>query len=77
MGCLPFPPALQALMISNPELLEAQLAAQPFFQRQVISRSFPKRDHYNVLPDAFGAGLQALLGWASQGRLPAKKPPGS
>jgi hypothetical protein len=43
------------------EMLENQLAAQQFPQLKVISRRFPKRDHYNVLPDAFGEGLQRLF----------------
>ena len=75
MSCLLFLLAQPALMIASRELLETQLAAQPFSQGKVISRYFPKRDHYNVLPDAFVTGLQALLGWASRDRLPAKKPP--
>gem|GEM_PF-1514785 len=49
-------------MIAKPELPEAQLAAQPCPQRKVISRRFPKRNHYSVLPDAFVAGAQVLLG---------------
>jgi hypothetical protein len=49
-------------MIAKLELLEARFAAQPLTQRKVINRRFPKRDHYNVLPDAFVAGVQALLG---------------
>lgn len=44
------------------ELPETQFAAQPFTQRRVISRRFSRRDHYSVLPDAFVAGVQALLG---------------
>jgi hypothetical protein len=64
-------------MMANLELLEAQFAAQPFTQRKVISQCFPRRDHCNVLPDAFVADVQALSGWASPDRLPAKKPLGS
>lgn len=48
--------------IGDLTLLEDQLAAQPFPQLEVISRRFPQRDHYNVLPDAFRAGLAALFG---------------
>ena len=53
-------------MLGDLELLEDQLAAQPFPGLQVISQRFPGRDHYNVLPDSFGAGLAGLFGEASQ-----------
>lgn len=43
------------------ERLESQLAARPFPQLEVISRRFHRRDHYNVLPDAFREGLQRLF----------------
>lgn len=43
-------------------LLEKQLAAHPFAQLRIASKIFPERDHYNVLPDAFGHGLNVLLG---------------
>ncbi|HUJ43584.1 MAG TPA: alpha/beta hydrolase-fold protein [Opitutaceae bacterium] len=43
------------------EMLESQLAAQPFPQLEILGRRFPRRDHYNVLPDAFRAGLQWLF----------------
>lgn len=49
-------------MTGDLTLLEDQLAAQPFPRLEVISRRFPQRDHYNVLPDAFRAGLAALFG---------------
>ncbi len=49
-------------MTGDLELLEDQLAAQPFAGLQLISRRFPGRDHYNVLTDAFGEGLVALFG---------------
>jgi ferri-bacillibactin esterase len=49
-------------MLGDLEMLEAQLAAQPFPQLEVTSRRFAGRDHYNVLPDAFAAGLRALFG---------------
>lgn len=42
-------------------LLERQLAAQPFEQLRIVSQRLPDRDHYNVLPDAFRAGLAALF----------------
>jgi uncharacterized protein len=43
------------------ERLERQLAAKPFRGLQVTSRRFPRRNHYNVLPDAFRAGLADLF----------------
>jgi predicted alpha/beta superfamily hydrolase len=49
-------------MTGDLTLLEDQLAAQPFPQLEIISRRFPRLDHYNVLPDAFRAGLTALFG---------------
>jgi predicted alpha/beta superfamily hydrolase len=49
-------------MTGDLELLEDQLAAQPFAGLEVIRRRFPGRDHYNVLPEAFGEGLAALFG---------------
>ena len=48
-------------MTGDLAMLEAQLAAQPFPQLQVISRRFSGRDHYNVLPDAFREGLRDLF----------------
>jgi predicted alpha/beta superfamily hydrolase len=51
-----------ASMTGDLTLLEQQLAAQPFAELEVTTRRIPDRDHYNVLPDAFGAGLQALFG---------------
>jgi len=47
-------------MTGDLTLLEDQLAAQPFPQLEVISRRFPGRNHFNVLPEAFRAGLAAL-----------------
>ena len=41
--------------------LEQQLAAQRFAQLQVTSRRFPRRNHFNVINDAFLAGLIALF----------------
>ncbi len=49
-------------MTGDLDLLEAQLAAQPFPQLDVTSRRFAGRNHYNVLADAFGEGLQHLFG---------------
>jgi predicted alpha/beta superfamily hydrolase len=48
-------------MTGDLTLLEDQLAALPFPQLEVVSRRFPRRDHYNVLPDAFRTGLVALF----------------
>ena len=48
-------------MTGDLDLLERQLAARPFPQLEVISRRFAGRDHYTVLPDAFGEGLRALF----------------
>ncbi len=49
-------------MTGDLTLLEKQLAARPFPELEVVSRRFAGRDHYNVLPDAFRAGLGALFG---------------
>lgn len=49
-------------MTGDLELLEAQLEAQPFPRLAVTNRHFSNRDHYNVLPDAFAAGLRVLFG---------------
>lgn len=51
-------------MTGDLTLLEDQLAALPFPQLEIVSRRFPRLDHYNVLPDAFRAGLTALFGAA-------------
>ncbi len=48
-------------MLGDLALLEQQLAAHPFPELEVISRRFPQRDHFNVLPDAFRTGLRALF----------------
>ena len=41
---------------------EDQLAALPFPQLEVISRRHAGKNHFNVLPEAFRAGLAALFG---------------
>lgn len=51
-----------ASMTGDLALLEQQLAAKPFTGLQVSSQRFAGRDHYDVLPAAFGAGLAALFG---------------
>ena len=52
-------------MTTDLAALEALLAARPFAQLEVTTRRFPKRNHFNVLPDAFAAGLTALYGDAA------------
>lgn len=54
-----------ASMTGDLRLLEEQLAARPFAGLEVIRRRFPGRNHFNVLPDAFRAGLVALFGGPS------------
>lgn len=53
--------------------LEHQLALKPFRGLRVTSRRFPHGDHYNVLPDAFRAGLIDLFG--GQARSAKKRGP--
>ncbi|HTO04922.1 MAG TPA: alpha/beta hydrolase-fold protein [Opitutus sp.] len=48
-------------MTADFSLLEQQLHEQPFTGLRVTSRRFPRRNHFDVLPDAFGAGLIALF----------------
>ena len=50
-----------ASMTGDLLLLEEQLAAQPFLHLEVVSRRFPRLNHFNVLPEAFRAGLGALF----------------
>ncbi len=49
-------------MTGDLTLLEQQLAARPFAGLEVISRRFPGKDHYNVVPEAFATGLRELFG---------------
>ncbi|MEO7598307.1 MAG: alpha/beta hydrolase-fold protein [Opitutus sp.] len=42
--------------------LEQQLATHPFAGLEVTTQRFPRRNHFNVLSDAFEAGLIALYG---------------
>jgi len=49
-------------MTGDLDLLEQQLAAQPFPGLEIVSRRFARRDHYTALPDAFREGLAALFG---------------
>lgn len=48
-------------MISDLDLLEAQLAARPFARLEVVSRRFAGHDHYDVLPLTFAQGLQTFF----------------
>lgn len=48
-------------MTGDLALLEAQLAARPFDGLEIISHCFPERNHYDVVPDAYAAGLKALF----------------
>ncbi len=47
-------------MTGDLTLLEDALAARPYAGLEIVRRRFPARDHFNVLPDAFAAGLAAL-----------------
>lgn len=49
-------------MTGDLTLLERQLATKPFAGLEIISRRFPKKDHYNVVPLAFETGLAELFG---------------
>jgi predicted alpha/beta superfamily hydrolase len=51
-----------ASMTGDLTLLEDQLASRPFAGLEIIAQRFPKKNHFNVLPVAFAAGLVALLG---------------
>jgi len=53
-------------MTGDLALLEAQLAALPFAGLEIRSRRFPGRNHFNVLPDAFAAGLADLFGGSAE-----------
>lgn len=53
-------------MTSDFTLLEEQLRSRPFDGLNVTTRRFPARNHFNVLPDAFRAGLIALFGNRSE-----------
>ena len=50
-----------ASMTGDLALLEQQLASAPFAGLHVTSQRFPGRNHYNVLPDAFAAGMASLF----------------
>ncbi len=48
-------------MTGDLTLLENALAEKPFEKLEVVSKRFPERNHYNVLPDAFRSGLAELF----------------
>ena len=48
-------------MLGDLALMEKQLAERPFEGLQITSVKFPDRDHYNVMPDLFSAGLRAFF----------------
>jgi uncharacterized protein len=54
-----------ASMTHDLTLLEQQLQKERFEQLKITSRRFPRRNHFNVLPEAFRAGLVSLFGHAS------------
>ncbi len=49
-------------MAGDLALLEKQLADQPFQKLEIISRRFPRKNHFNVLPVAFATGITELFG---------------
>jgi predicted alpha/beta superfamily hydrolase len=51
-----------ASMTGDLSLLELQLTAKPFSGLDVTTRIFAHRTHFDVLPDAFRAGLAYLFG---------------
>ncbi len=51
-----------ASMTGDLALLELQLTTKPFSGLDVTTRIFAHRTHFNVLPDAFRAGLEYLFG---------------
>jgi predicted alpha/beta superfamily hydrolase len=50
-----------ASMTTDLQIFEQQLATAPFPELEVVSRTFPGRNHYNVLEDAFAEGLSVLF----------------
>jgi predicted alpha/beta superfamily hydrolase len=48
-------------MIGDLLLMEKQLAERPFAGLQITSVKFPGRDHYNVTPELFSAGLRTFF----------------
>ena len=54
-----------ASMTGDLDQLETLLTARPFAQLEIMTRRFPEKNHFNVLPDAFTAGLTTLFGSAA------------
>ncbi|MGA3007921.1 MAG: alpha/beta hydrolase-fold protein [Opitutaceae bacterium] len=52
-------------MLDDLSLLERQLAGRPFAGLKIDSVKFPGRDHYNVTPDLFSAGLRSFFNQAN------------
>jgi predicted alpha/beta superfamily hydrolase len=52
-------------MVGDLLLFEKQLADRPFAGLQITSVKFPGRDHYNVTPELFSAGLRTFFTPAS------------
>ena len=48
-------------MTGDLALLEHQLEAKPFEQLQIITRRFPRKNHFNVLGPAFQTGMETLF----------------
>jgi predicted alpha/beta superfamily hydrolase len=55
-------------MLGDLLLLEKQLAERPFAGLQITSVKFSGRDHYNVTPDLFSAGLRTFFAPRSPGK---------
>ncbi len=49
-------------MTGDLALLEQQLAEKPFRALEIVSRRFPRKNHFNVVPLAFETGLADLFG---------------
>ena len=48
-------------MVTDLDLLEKQLAGNPFSQLHILSERFPEHNHYNAISVGFRAGLTALF----------------
>lgn len=53
-------------MIGDLDLLERQLDARPVPHLETVCARFPDRNHFDVLPEAFRAGLAALYGTSAR-----------
>jgi predicted alpha/beta superfamily hydrolase len=56
-----------ASMIDDLALMEKQLAERPLAGLQITSMKFPGRDHYDVTPDLFSAGLRTFFSSTNSG----------